>query len=92
MAFVAAQVEHVPFLKALLRRLVAQFWDSFGRTVAVQLRFDAAVLTVIAAYVDRFMCRLRRGEAAVACLGDFAGDSGHPRFVCCLQAFKCAQA
>ena len=55
-AFVAAQVEHVPFLEALLRRLVAQFWDSFGRTVAVQLRFDAAVLTAIAAYVDRFMC------------------------------------
>ena len=49
-AFAAAQVEHVPFLEALLRRLVAQFWDSFGRTVAVQRRFDAAVLTAIAAY------------------------------------------
>ena len=61
-AFAAAQVEHVPFLEALERRLVAQFWDSFGRTVAVQRRFDAAVLTAIAAYADRFICRLRRGK------------------------------
>jgi len=28
------------FLEALERRLVAQFWDSFGRTVVVQRRFD----------------------------------------------------
>ena len=93
-ALAAALVEHVPFLEVLERRVVAQFWDletedvaSFGWSFAVQRSFVAAVFTDIAAYADRFTCRLRRGSCS--CLpGRFAGDSGHPQFGCCLQAFR----
>ena len=68
-AFAAPQMKHVLFLEALEWRLVAQFWVSLERTVTVQRRIDAAVFTAIAACVDRFTCRLRRGGAAIDFLG-----------------------